>query len=90
MSRYIVRSKENTNKHISAQEISDTPHPELFCPSMSYDETIMLMRELFKYRDDIDYNSYIYIITTTHKNGLRIIYDEKKTISVQHMSSNTK
>ena len=45
------------------------------CPEMTYEETILLMRELFKYRDVIDYTSYIYIITTTHKNKLRIKYE---------------
>ena len=55
MERYIIRSEESMSKPIELDMFS----PELL---------ILFMKEFYKFKDIIDYNSWIYIITTEYEN----------------------
>ena len=35
------------------------------------------MNELFKYKDEIDYNSWLYVVTSTHENKYKPYYNKK-------------
>lgn len=58
--RYIIRSEDSMNKILDWGKIKNTP--------ACYNYAIPLIKELYKYKDEIDYNSWLYVVTTTYEN----------------------
>lgn len=55
MERYIIRSEDSASEPFNFSKYG-------------YEFLIMFMKEFYKYRNILDYNSWIYIITTTYNN----------------------
>lgn len=68
MSRYIIRSEIST----------DAPYCVSVYNDLCYQDYISLMNELFKYKDEIDYNSWIYVVTSTHENKYKPTYERNE------------